>query len=529
MSDLERITKMFNTGQITRRQFMNKLTKLGLAVTASPLLLSRLSHAAVPKRGGRLRAGLTGGSTADNLDPGHAASNMDQSMNMQLRNCLVEIDDKYTAIPELAESWEPSPDAKIWTFHLRKGVEFHNGKSLDAEDVIYSINQHRKKDSKSAAKGIVKQIVDIKADGKQTVVFTLQGGNADFPYIVSDYHLSIAPAGTTGVQWDKGIGTGGYILKEWEPGVRGFTVRNPNYWKKGRAHFDEIETLSIGDVTARTNALKTGQIDFMDRCLLRTVHLLDKMPNINIKATTGTTHFSAPMRLDRKPYDNYDVRMALKLAIDREQMVKVILRGYGQVGNDHPIASLQKYFATDLPQRKYDPEKAKWHMKKSGYQGYTFKLNAAEAAFGGAVDASILYREQAKKAGINIEVIQVPNDGYWSNIWRKKAWCQCYWGGRVTADLMFSTAYAADASWNDTAWKHERFNKLLVEARATLDEAKRGEMYVEMQKICNDDNGQLIPMFAQIVEGASTKLQHGTIAGNYEHDGQRMTERWWFA
>ena len=114
---------------------------------------------------------------------------------------------------------------------MRRDVEFHNGKALEAEDVIFSINHHRGKDSKSAAKGIVDPINDIKSDGKHTVVFTLKEGNADFPFIMSDYHLTIVPAGTTGADWEKGTGTGGYVLVSHEPGYNALTKRNPNYWK----------------------------------------------------------------------------------------------------------------------------------------------------------------------------------------------------------------------------------------------------------------------------------------------------------
>jgi peptide/nickel transport system substrate-binding protein len=186
------------------------------------------------------------------MDPGTLVSNMNQNLNWQIRNCLVEIDHNFNAIPELAESWGSTPDAKVWTFKLRKGVEFHNGKTMTAEDVIFSINHHLGENSKSAAKGYLKSIENIKADGKYEVIFELSGGSADFPFILGDYHLTICPAGTEGPEWEKGIGTGGYILEEWEPGVRAFSKRNPNYWKEGRAHFDEIETLSIADTNART-------------------------------------------------------------------------------------------------------------------------------------------------------------------------------------------------------------------------------------------------------------------------------------
>jgi peptide/nickel transport system substrate-binding protein len=444
----------------------------------------------------------------------------------QLRNNLVEIDNNAQAIPELAESWEPTPDAKKWVFKLRKGVEFHNGKTMDAEDVIYSINHHRGEDSKSAAKGIVDPIADIKADGKDTVIFTLKGGNADFPYILSDYHLTISPVGD---KFLGGMGTGGYILKSYEPGVRCFAVRNPNYFKENRAYFDEVETLGIADVNARTNALKTGEIDVMNRCELKTVHLLKRMPGIQVMQQNGFKHYTYAMLCDLAPYDNNEVRLALKYAIDREQQVKTILRGYGVVGNDHPISAANRYHASELPQRQYDPDKAKFHLKKAGLKDATFRLHAADAAFEGAVDAGVLYQETAAKAGVKIEVVREPNDGYWSNVWMKKPWCAVFWGGRPTEDMMFSTAYAKDAAWNDTHWRtNKRFNELLVAARAELDEKKRRDMYVEMQGLVRDDGGVVVPMFAADLSAATDKIKHGKLAVNWELDGMRCAERWWF-
>ncbi len=527
MSELSKLTKMFNQNKISRRQFVTQVSALGLAAAISPALLAGTAHASVPKKGGRLTLGCTGGSTTDSMDPAKLTSNMNQNLNWQIRNNLVEIDHKFNAIPELATSWGSTPDAKVWTFKLRKGVEFHNGKPLTAEDVIFTVQHHLGEKSQSAAKGILKAIKSVKANGKHEVIFELSGGSADFPFIMGDYHLGIFPVGTEGPEFEKGIGTGGYMLEKWEPGVSAFAKRNPNYWKQGRAHFDEVETLSIVDTNARTNALKTGQINYMDRVELKTVHLMKKMPGINVIATTGTAHYTMPMMVDQKPYGDNNVRMALKLAIDREELLKQILRGYGQLGNDHPIAPVNKYCATGLEQRKYDPEKAKFYMKKAGMLDHVFELSAADAAFAGAVDAAILVKEQAKKAGINIKVVRVPDDGYWSNIWIKKEWCMCYWGGRPIEDMMFSTAYAAGAPWNDTHWNNEKFNKLLIEARAELDETKRRKMYYDMQEICKDDGGTIVPMYNQMVEASSDKLGHGPISGHMAMDGMRTAERWW--
>jgi len=529
MAKIDEYIQKFESGRISRRGFIKTLMALGLSVPAINMILAvsgPVAHAAKTKKGGRFRLGVGQGATTDSLDPGALPSTAPQIVHLQVRNCLTELNYKYNPIPELAESWEPSADASKWTFKLRKGVEFHNGKTLDAEDVVFSINYHRGEDSKSSGKSLVTAVKDVKADGKHTVVFTLEGGNADFPFIMSDYHLGIFPAGTK--DFEKGIGTGAFKLVSWEPGVRALTKRNPNYWKEGRGHFDEVETIYINDVSARINALKTGQIDAMNRCERKTFHLLEKIPGIKAINLTGTTHYTIPMLSDVPPYDNNDVRLALKLTVDREQLVKQILRGYGAVGNDHPIAPSQRFYASELPQRKYDPDKARYHMKKAGKLNHTFKLHVSDAAFAGAVDTAVLIKESATKAGIKIDVVREPQDGYWSNVWMKKGWTFSFWGGRPSEDWMFSIGYAEGSNWNEGHLKHKRFNELLKAARAELDNAKRREMYVEMQRIVRDEGGSIIPMFANLLMATSTKVGFENVAANFDLDGLRTPERWWF-
>jgi peptide/nickel transport system substrate-binding protein len=200
------------------------------------------------------------------------------------------------------------------------------------------------------------------------------------------------------------------------------------------------------------------------------------------------------------------------------------------LGNDHPIGRSNRFHAGELEQRTYDPDKARFHLKNAGLSSLKVDLSAADAAFPGAVDAAVLYREHAAKPGIEINVVREPNDGYWSNVWLKKPWCAVYWGGRPTEDWMFSTAYAAGAPWNDTFWEHERFNQLLVAARAELKEVKRREMYVEMQRLVRDEGGVVVPMFANYVFAMANKVQHDESMGaDKDLDGTKGMERWWFA
>ncbi len=526
MKEVKKLENLLTTGKITRRAFIAKMSALGIAAAVSPALLTKPAQAATPKKGGLFKLGLPGGHTTDNLDPATLTDEWNYNSNWMYRNCLVEVDYQGNPTPELAEKWESSPDAKTWTFDLKKGVEFHNGKTMDAEDVIFSINHHRGKDSQSAAKGIVDQITDIKTDGKYRVIFELSGGNADFPFIASDYHLTIVPAGTGKDEWIKGIGTGAYSQTKFKPGVVSRGKRNPNFFKKNRAHFDEVEMIVIQDTSARTTALKTGSIHLMSDADVKTVHLLDKVPGLHVLKATGTFHNTIPMLMDVPPYDNNDVRLGLKYAVDREQLVKIILNGFGTIGNDHPIAPITKFHNKDLPQRQFDPDKAKFHLKKAGMLDYTFKLHAS--SLGNFTDTAILYSEQAKKAGIKIQVVNHPEDGYWDVVWLKEPWSMCYWNGRATVDWMLSTAYSGDAKWNDTHFRNKRFDELLVAARAELDNNKRREMYYECQEILYNEGGVVVPFFADWVNAASDKMGYENVAGNWNPDGARAAERWWF-
>lgn len=524
-----KLETLFRSGKIGRRQFMEGVSALGLGAAFATTVVNSV-EAATPKKGGTARIGLGHGATVDNLDPQTFEHGFSIAIGYALRNHLTEIDENGKLVGELAESWEASDDASEWVFNLRKDVEFHNGKTMDAEDIIASFNHHRGDDSKSAAKPIVDPIADIKADGKDKVVFKLKGGNADFPYIVSDYHIAIMPAKDGSVDWQSGAGTGGYVLDNYEPGVRFTAKRNPNYWKEGKAHFDGLEVLTISDLNAKQNALTTGEVDWIDRPDLKTVNLMKRNKDLVVEQATGTQHFTFPMRTDTKPFDDNNVRLALKHGVDRELLVKTVLKGFGAVGNDHPIAPSNPFYDSSLEQRAYDPDKSKFYLKQAGLSNLAVDISAADAAFSGAVDAAVLYKEQAAKGGIDINVVREPNDGYWSNVWMQKAWCACYWSGRPTEDWMFSTAYEAGANWNDTFWEHDRFNKLLVEARSELDSNKRAEMYGEMQRIVRDEGGVVIPMFSSYVWVRNKKITHGeNIASNWDMDGSKAMERWWFA
>ncbi len=526
-SKLTKARALARAGKISRRDFHQLGLAAGLTLaTADALFLSEAK--AEPKKGGSFRVGVGSGATTDTLDPATWPDTFTGLFGWgTLGASLTEVEPDGKVIGDAAESFEASEDAKRWVFRLRKGAEFHDGKSVSAEDVVASINHHRGAESKSAAKSLLKPVVDVKADGKDVVVVTLDSGNADFPYIAADYHLPILPAKDGKANWQEGIGLGPYKKTAFDPGVRGAAKRFENFYKP--ANFDEVEILAISDVAARTNALTSGDLNYIDRVDLKTVAMLKRNPRIKISEVAGFAHYVAPMDVRVKPFDNNDVRLAIKYAIDRQQVVDKILLGHGSPGYDNPIAKGVPFAVVPKSKHVFDPEKAKFHLKKAGMSDLKIDLSTSDAAFAGAVDAAQLMADSARQSGISINVVREPADAYWDNVWMKKPWCLSFWNGRPTPDLMFTTAYQTGAAWNDSFWSNATFDKLLLAARSELDPAKRGPMYEEMQNIVADDGGVVVLMFYNFVNAHDNKVQHGTVASNFDVDGLKVTRRWWFA
>ena len=527
---LQRAAGLTARGRMSRRDFTQLALASGVTLAAANLILAKAARAE-PKKGGTLRIGLAHGATTDSLDPGLYYDQFTGTACWgTMSNSLTEIDAAGNAVPDLCESFEPSDGAKKWVFKLRKGSTFHNGKDVTAADVVASYMHHTVKDTKSAAKALLNSMKSVKADGADTVVFELDGANADFPYIASDYHIPIVPAKADGTaDWESGIRTGAYVLEKFEPGVRATFNKYPNYFKKDKGWFDRVECISIKDVTARTNALNSGEIDYMHRADLKTLDLLTQNPNIVINEKTGYGHYIYVMNVTAKPFDNPDVRNAIKYSVNRAEVLEKVFLGHGTVGNDNPIAPTVKFAVDPQPKHVYDPEMAKSLLKKAGLDSLKFDLSVADAAFTGAIDAALLWKESAKAANIDINVIREPEDAYWDNVWLKKTFVASYWAGRPTCDWMFTTAYAADAPWNDTFWKNPRFNELLVAARGETDDAKRAAMYAEMQQLVHDDGGLVNLVFNSFVDAYANTLAHGDIASNWPIDGMKVAERWWFA
>jgi peptide/nickel transport system substrate-binding protein len=465
--------------------------------------LASEAHAQTPRKGGRITVASSSTSVNDTLDPARQGSHIDYCRGFMFYNGLTVLDGSLTPRPQLAEEFT-TRDAKTWVFKLRKDVTFHDGKPLTPADVVFSIMRHKVAATASRAKVLADQIESVTASGPNEVTFVLTAPNADLPVILGTYHFHIVKDGTT--DFSAGIGTGPYKVKEFKPGVRSVAVRNENYWKAGKPYLDEIELVGISDESARVNGLLAGQLDLVVAVSPRSIERVLATGKHGIFETKATSYTNLIMRRDSSPGNNPDFVLAMKHLFNREQLLKSIQLGRGVVANDQPIASTNRFYFKGLPQRPYDPEKAKWHLQKANLGSAPIPVVASPAATN-SVEMALVMQYAAKQIGLNLDVKRMPADGYWSTHWMKHPVGFGNINARPSADLALTLFFKSDAPQNESGWKNEKFDQLLVAARSETDQAKRAQMYADMQVMIHNEGGIGIPMFVSSLDGHNGKLK----------------------
>ncbi|WP_426400551.1 ABC transporter substrate-binding protein [Ralstonia sp. R-29] len=488
----------------SRRDVLKMLMAGGMQATlAGSLAGTAVSvYAQTPRRGGRIRVAAATAAATDTLDPAKQSNQSDYVRCNMVYNGLFALDGTLTPQPALAESFHTT-DAKTWVFTLRKGVSFHDGKALSPADVVYSIQRHKDPATASKAKVLADQIDSVKASGQNEVTVVLTAPNADLPVVLGTYHFHIVKDGTK--DFSTGIGTGPYKLKEFKPGVRTVVVRNEGYWKPGKPYLDEIEFVGIGDDSARVNALLSGGMDLVGSVDPRSVARVKGTPGYSIFTTQSGQYSDLIMRGDVGPGTNPDFALAMKYLFDREQMRKTIALGNAVVANDQPIDPTNRFYFKDLPQRPFDLDKAKFHLKKSGVSGKIPVVASPAATY--SVEIALVMQQTAQRIGLDLDVKRMPADGYWSNHWLNSPVGFGNVNPRPSADTILTQFFKSDAAWNESRWKNPKFDQLLTAARAETDVAKRKQMYADMQTMIHNEAGIGIPMFLASIDGHTSKLK----------------------
>lgn len=491
----------------TRRDMMRTVLAGSLLGATSTGLLtvagSAQAQTATPRRGGKIRIATQSSATSDTLDPAKTAHSTDYTRVHMFYNGLTSLDTKLAPEMVLAESMLTN-DATVWIVKLRSGIRFHDGKPLTAADVVYSLMRHKDPATGSKVKVIADQFESIKAMGPNEVQIKLAGPNADLPVILATAQFLIIREGTT--NFATANGTGAFKCKEFTPGVRTIAVRNEEYWKSGKPYLDEVELFGIPDEAARVNALLSGDVHWINEVNPRSTTRIKSTAGYNVLETKSGLYSDLVIRQDVAPGNSMDFTLGMKYLMDREQIKTAAFRGYAVIANDQPIDPTNRFFFAGLPQRPYDPDKAKFHLQKAGVIGSTIPLVASVAATG-SVDIALLMQQSAQKIGLKLDVKRLPADGYWSNQWMKVPLGFGNINPRPSADILFTQFFKSDAQWNESGWKNAQFDQLLVAARGETDFDKRKKLYADMQTLVHEKCGIGIPVFITNLEGVNSKIK----------------------
>ena len=506
-TDRELALKMVGKG-VTRREFMGWMMAAGATAAAAGSVFTgtREAWAETPKRGGKLTFAVDVHGPKDTLDPALLEATLDYFRARMFYGSLVRLQDDLSWEPELAEMVDSNADATEWTFKLRKGVEFHNGLEMTADDVIYSMNRHIGEDAISKASALVNMVESWEKVDKYEVRAKLSSPNADLPAALGTFHFKIVQDGWT--DFANTVGTGPFKLKEFKPGVRCIGVNFENYWEEG-GYLDELEHFAIGDPVARLNAFLSGDIDAMSAVAPKSIPTVEAAEGKDLWAMESGQFISIAARLDMAPSGNAHLIKAMQYLMDRERVVRGVLKGQGGIANDQPIGPAYFDHCADIPQRQLDPDKAMFHFKESGIGSAPVEIITAEVG-GGTVEQCLVLQREAKKIGLNIEVKKVVTDGYWRAVWMKAPMCVVRWNMRPTANMMLRILSHSQSKWNDTFWKNEQFDQLLDEVLSVTDPATRKQMYCDMQTMVHETAGYIMPAHLNYIDAAASYVKGRT-------------------
>ena len=489
----------------SRRDLMRWLGAAGMSAATAGIIIGDAGRALAqtPKRGGRIKVASQTSSTAYTVDPAKQNNQTDYTRCFTFYNGLTRLDASLAPQLELAEAMESDGTATVWTIKLRRDVKFHDGTPLTADDVVFSLARHKDPATGSAAKALAAPMKEITASGKHEVKIKLESPNADLPVVLGTPHFLVIKNGTT--SFTTAIGTGPYRCQEFQPGIKSIGVRNTEYFKPGQPYLDEIELFGIPDQTARLNAMLSGDVQIAAAISPQLARRVQASPGFAVFETKAGGYNDLVIRQDSDPGRNQDLVLALKHLLNREQMRSAVFQGYAVLANDQPIDPTNRFYFPGLKQRPFDPEKAKFHLQRSGIGNTTIPLHAMASST--MLDQAVLIQQAAQQIGLNIDVKRMPADGYWSNVWMKQPLTMGSINPRPSADVLFTLFFKSDSTWNESAWKNETFDKLLVAARGEADQARRKQMYGEMQALVHERCGIGLPVFISILDAHTAKLK----------------------
>jgi peptide/nickel transport system substrate-binding protein len=499
---------------MTREDLLRRAGALGIVI-AGGAAFGPLTEAAFGatkiKRGGTFRQAAFGGS-GDFIDGQHIIAKTDIIRLVATFDGLAYFDEKGAIKLSLAEELRAEKPNQ-YLIRVRPGIEFHNGKTLTIDDVIYSLK--RTKDPKLKLFGNASLAgIDLKRTkklDKRTARIFLTSPDVTLIEAFAQYFQGIVPVGYSPKSYIKGpmkyIGTGPFKVKSFTPGRESVHVKNENYWRTGQPYFDEVRVINFPSDAAKVNALLSGQVEATNDVPFAQVPVVRGRNNLRILVSPTGAWTPICMRVDTAPFKDVRVRRAFRLLINRPQVVQQGLSGAGRIGNDIYSPFDPGYIGDDLPQRRYDPEQAKSLLKQAGQEGLTVEL-ASTAWDTGMNEGATIFAQNAKAGGVNVN-LRILDGTAFNDQYLKWPFSTDYWGTRnyllQTASAVLKTAPFNEIHW-DQYENYAKFESLYKQAVRTIDEKKRHEIMREMQRMQYNDGGHIIWGFKNLTDGYSAKV-----------------------
>lgn len=523
----------FRRGRIDRREFIRLAALLGLSPLAIRHFVGSVGHAAQagpaapaaggsPRRGGVIRA-------AERVqridDPARLQWVPSSNICRHVAEYLTYTDHENVTHPYLAERWEPSADAKTWTFFIRKGVKFNTGKELTADDVVWNLKRWLDPKTGSSVRGLMSYLSadNIQKVDAHTVRLHLDRAQIAVPEHLYHYPALILPKEFEGDFTKQPWGTGPFLMTEYVFGERVVLKRRDDYWRTGSdgkslPYVDGVRVLDLGDeAAASVAALASGQVDVIPEVEIATLDALERLPNVEIaQARTAQTAFFR-MRVDKKPFEDVRVRKAIKLCQDRAKILRIAYRGFGELGADHPVAPVHPAYCPETAP-PYEPARAKALLAEAGHpNGIDITLVAQPEPQWESIACQVL-KETAAPAGVRITVNTVPSPQYWDK-WTEWDFGFTRWTHRPLDTMVLALAFRCGAKWNETRWCHEGFERLLNEAEGTVEVEKRRKIMCQIQHLVREEAGVGIPLWRNVFLAHDQKVKgvraHPTRYMNY--------------
>ena len=510
----EDLEKSVAESRFTRRQVLQGALAVGAGAALAPALAacgggagtsaaesSADSSGGQPKQGGSLRVGIVGGSAKDSLNPLVASTEPQMCYALQLFDSLTRWDEEYQLHNHLAEEISANADASVWTVHLKPDLTWHDGKPVTADDVVFTyqtITDPSNPMPGSAMLGGLRPKGVVRID-ERTVEFRLDAPNSILPEGFAYLDNMVVQADYSP---NAGVGCGPFKIVDFKPGEQAVFAPFEGYWGEG-PFVDELVVLNFADETARVNAFSSDVIDAMSQLPPAQVATVESGEgHVILRAKTGSWR-PFTMRIDQKPFSDVRVRQALRLVVDRQQLIDHAYSGHGWIGND--MYAPFDPGTPDLPQREQDLEKAKFLLREAGYSDLAVELVTSEAVGSGAVEAAQVFAEQAKSCGVKVTVNKVDPSVFYGEDYLSWPFAQDFW---YTRNFLAQAGACTlpTAPYNETHWTHEKWQALVEEAFRTIDETKRNELIAEAQTIEHEEGGYIIWAFNDQVDAYNQKI-----------------------